>query len=147
MEIEIAVRRVQIVHYDTSAGSSISGTPGKKRVLKIELSTHCIKEFCTIHVRERDSRLVCLSTLASLGCKRHTSRKSTFLPSGRKALTSRLLRETKLPLSGAVEQKNSIRTLACKKESLRSRVCQPRLRLGRQVHVIWDISYFTGHGS
>ena len=68
----------RIVHYDTSAGSSISHTLGKNRVLKNELSTRRIKKFCTIHVRERDSRLVCLSTLASLGCKRHTRQKSTF---------------------------------------------------------------------
>ena len=62
--------------------------------------------------------------------------KLIFLPSGRKASTSRPLRETKLPLFGAVEQKNSILTLASKKEILRSHVCQPRLRLGRQLHVI-----------
>ena len=49
----------------------------------------------------------------------------------------------KLSLSGTVEQKDSIQTMASKKESLRWHVCQPRLRLGRQ-HVIWDISYFTG---
>ena len=72
--------------------------------------------------------------------------KILFLPSGRITLTFRPLRETKLPLPGAVEQKNSIQTLASKKESLRSHVCQARLRLGRQLHVIWDISYFTGHG-
>ena len=42
--------------------------------------------------------------------------KWNFLPSGRKAPTSRLLRETKLPLSGAVEQKNSIQTMASKKK-------------------------------
>ena len=60
------------------AGSSISHTLGKKRVLKIELPTRRIKKLCTIHVRKRDSRLVCLSTLASLGCKHHTRRKSTF---------------------------------------------------------------------
>ena len=48
--------------------------------------------------------------------------KICFLPSGRKALTSRPLRETKLLLSGAVEQKNSRQTLASKKESLRSHV-------------------------
>ena len=63
----------------------------------------------------------------------------------RKAPTSRPLRETKWPLSGAVEQKNSTTTLASKKESLRSYVCQPRL-LGRQLHVTRDISYFTGLG-
>ena len=78
VEIEIRARRVQIVYYDTRAGSSISDTLDKKRVHKIELSTGRIKNLCTIHVRERDSRLVCLSTLASLGCKRHTRRKSTF---------------------------------------------------------------------
>ena len=42
-----------------------------------------------------------------------------FLPSGRKAPTFWPLRETKLPLSGAVELKNSIQTMASKKESLR----------------------------
>ena len=41
-------------------------------------------------------------------------------------------------------QKNSIQTMASKTESLKSHVCQPRLRLGQQLHVIWDISYFTG---
>ena len=60
------------------AGSSISHTLGKKRVLKIELPTRRIKKLFTIHVRKRDSRLVCLSTLASLGCKHDTRRKSTF---------------------------------------------------------------------
>ena len=44
--------------------------------------------------------------------------KGIFLPSGRKAQTSRPLGETKLPLSGAVEQKNGINTLASKKEPL-----------------------------
>ena len=63
--MEIPARRVQIVHCDTSAGSSISDTLGKKRVLKIELSTRRIKKFWTIHVRERDSRLVCVSSLLS----------------------------------------------------------------------------------
>ena len=53
-------------------------TLSKKRVLKIKLSTRRIKKFCTIHVQERDSRLVCLSTIASFGYKRHTRRKSTF---------------------------------------------------------------------
>ena len=61
-----------------------------------------------------------------------------------KAPTFWPLREAKLPLSGTVEQKNSIQTMTSKKESLRSHVCQPRLRLHRQLHVIWDISYFTG---
>ena len=62
--------------------------------------------------------------------------KNYFLPSGRKAPTSWPLRETKLPLSGAIKQKNSILTSASKKESLRLHVCQPRLQLGRQLHVI-----------
>ena len=73
-------QRMSIVYYFSTlrAGSSISHTLGKKRVLKIELPTRRIKKLCTIHVRKRDSRLVCLSTLASLGCKHHTRRKSTF---------------------------------------------------------------------
>ena len=49
--------------------------------------------------------------------------KNNFLPSGRKAATFWPLRETKLPLSGTTEQKNSIQTMASKKESLRSHVC------------------------
>ena len=48
------------------------------------------------------------------------------LLSGRKAPTFRPLRETKLPLSGAVEQKNRINTLASKTESLRSYVIVSR---------------------
>ena len=63
-------------------------------------------------------------------------KKISFLLSGRKAPTSWPLRETKLPLSGTVEQKNSIQTMASKNKSLRSHVCQPRLRLCRQLHVI-----------
>ena len=72
-----------------------------------------------------------------------SGQKKFFLPSGRKAPTSWPLCKTKLPLSGTVEQKNSIQIMVSKKESLRSHVWQPRLRLGRQLHVIWDISYFT----
>ena len=30
------------------------------------------------------------------------------------------------------------------KKKASDHVCQPRLRLGRQLHVVWDISYFTG---
>ena len=51
-----------------------------------------------------------------------TGRNILFLLSGRKALTFWPLRETKLPLCGTVEQKNSIQTMASKKESLRSHV-------------------------
>ena len=52
--------------------------------------------------------------------------KSIFLASDRKAPTFWPLRETKLPLSGTVEQKNSIQTMASKKESLRSHVIVSR---------------------
>ena len=63
---------------------------------------------------------------------RFAPKKQICLPTGRKAPTFWLLRETKLPLSGAIEKKNSILTMASKKESLRSHVYQLRLRLGRQ---------------
>ena len=50
---------IKIFFFSTlRAGSSISHTLGKKRVLKIELPTRRIKKLCTIHVRKRDLRLV-----------------------------------------------------------------------------------------
>ena len=73
--------------------------------------------------------------------------KSHFCPpAGKRQLPGRCAkRSCRLPAPSS--RKKSILTLASKKESLRSHVCQPRLRLGRQLHVIRDISYFTDHGS
>ena len=45
------------------------------------------------------------------------SKNTIFLTSGRKVPTFWLRRETKLPLSGTVEQKNSMQTMVSKKET------------------------------
>ena len=39
-------------------------------------------------------------------------------------------------------EKISIGTTGVSKESLKSQMCHPRLRLGQQLYAIWDILYF-----
>ena len=44
-------------------------------------------------------------------------------------------------------EKISICTTGVSKESVRSHICQPRLRLGRQLYAIWDIRFFYSLGA
>ena len=65
----------------------------------------------------------------------HTARKvRTVRPSGEKQPTHFTL----------LVKKISICTTGVSKESLRSHICHPRLRLGRQLYAIWDILYSLG---
>ena len=107
----------------------------------------------TIHVRKRDSRLVCLSTLASLGCKHHTRRKSTFPHLYRNVLFPHTAPKV-LHSHPAQKQECDIFGLGLRKNSIYapweenwpahvSRVYYPRLRLGWQfTRAVGCQSYF-----
>ena len=58
-------------------------------------------------------------------------------PAGKKQLTHFTL----------LVEKISICTTGVSKESLRSDICHPRLRLGRQLYTICDILYFYSLGA
>ena len=69
------------------------------------------------------------------------------MPSGPKVPLLLPAADRKGCIFGLARQKNRIGTTGANKECLRSHVCHSRLRLGWQLHVIWDILYFCSLGA